>query len=109
MLITNKPGQIDGVEQVDISIKTDTRPRLRCYMEGSFNWNWLRFLKTLQRVKNLVDDFDPDVLHLHTLFYPAYLGALIRFRPLVVLPWNGDILWEFKKMIGITQHIENIT
>lgn len=97
MLITNYPGEIKGAEQVDISIKSDTRPRIKRYVEGSFNWDWLRFLKTLLQVKRLVNDFEPDVLHLHTLFYPAYLGALIGFRPLVVMPWNGDILWDYKK------------
>lgn len=97
MLITNYPGTIDGVENVDISRKSDNRPRYIRYREGNFNWGWLNYLKTFFRIKKLVEDFKPDVLHLHTLFYPAYLGAFIGYTPLVVLPWNGDILWEYKK------------
>ena len=48
-------------------------------------------------IRKLLKEIVPDVLHLHTLYYPSYLGALTHFRPLMISPWNGDVLWTLKR------------
>jgi glycosyltransferase involved in cell wall biosynthesis len=93
-LITDYPVPMEKVTVHDISWKTDTRPRYIRYWQLGFNIKFIRLLKTIFRVRKLVNDINPDILHLHTLFYPSYLGIYANFHPLVIMPWNGDILWK---------------
>lgn len=95
-LITNRPFEIEGVIIHDISPKTDTRPRYIRYRELGFNIGWVRKIKTIFTVRNLVRLINPDILHLHTLAFPAYLGLFIKYHPLVITFWNGDLLWKYQ-------------
>ena len=99
-LITDHPVPMGKFITHDISWETDTRPRYIRYRELGFNIKSIRLIKTILRVRKLVNDINPDVLHLHTLYYPSYLGIYTNFRPLVVTPWNGDVLWSQKRSIA---------
>ncbi len=35
----------------------------------------------------------PDILHLHSLYYPSILGVFAGAKHLVITPWNGDVTW----------------
>lgn len=98
-LITDHPVPMEKITVHDISSKTDTRPRYIRYWKLGFNIKFVRLLKSTLKISNLVKMINPDILHLHTLLYPSYLGAYTKFHPLVVTPWNGDILWFRKKSI----------
>ncbi|MFH1776622.1 MAG: glycosyltransferase family 4 protein [Candidatus Omnitrophota bacterium] len=99
-LITDHPVPITGVTVHDISWKTDTRPRYIRYWRLGVNIRFIRILKTILKIRRLVKQISPDILHLHTLLYPAYLGVCTKFHPLVITPWNGDMLWSRKKSLG---------
>lgn len=49
------------------------------------------FLKKLARLRRLVADLKPDILHTHYLTGEGYVGALSGFHPFVVTIWGTDI------------------
>ena len=91
-LITNRPGKIPGVTEYDLRRPLDTRRRMARYRDLNFNITAARYLRAVCDVRRLVRRLNPDVLHLHTLYYPAYLGIYTRFHPMVVTPWDGDVV-----------------
>ena len=92
-LITDNPGNIDKVIEYDIRPRPDNRGRLARYRDLNFNIHWVqKRIKPIHTVRRLVRQIAPDVLHLHTLYYPAYLGTYTNHHPMVVTPWNGDIV-----------------
>ena len=92
-LITDNPGNIDQVTEHDIRPSPDNRGRLARYRDLNFNIHWFqKRIKPIHKVRKLVNRIAPDVLHLHTLYYPAYLGVFTNHHPMVITPWNGDIV-----------------
>jgi len=100
-IITNNPQEIDGIKVYDIRRKTDLRPRIARYKEFHFNINWklLNNINSIIRIRKLVHQISPDIIHSHSLWYPGYLGVYIKDYPFVVTVLNGDVLWT-KKDIG---------
>ncbi|ODS34546.1 MAG: putative glycosyltransferase [Candidatus Scalindua rubra] len=95
-IITDHPKNIDGVEVYDIRRKPDPRPRLERYKDFHFNirWKWLYRLNEIVRIKKLVDEISPDIIHSHSLWYPGYFGVYLKGYPFVITVLNGDILWK---------------
>ena len=50
------------------------------------------YLAALPRIRRLVKQISPDVLHSHYAISYGVLGALTGFRPLVIGAWGSDIL-----------------
>ncbi|MBI2910184.1 MAG: glycosyltransferase family 4 protein [Chloroflexi bacterium] len=96
-LITHQPQQIDGARVHDISFRTSAALRWKRYLSLDLNHNLARRLRLVFQVRNLVREINPDVLHLHTLYFPCYYGAFAAARPLVISPWNGDVIWTPKR------------
>ncbi|MEE8574471.1 MAG: glycosyltransferase family 4 protein, partial [Thermodesulfobacteriota bacterium] len=86
-LITDRPSNMDGVTEYDISGEGGGGGG----GAGKFK---VQLFRNILAVRKIVGKINPDVLHLHTLLYPSYLGVFSGFRPLVVTPWNGDIVWK---------------
>lgn len=105
-IITENPKEISGIKVYDIRRKPDLRPRLERYKDFHFNisWKWLFKLNEIVRIRKLVDEVSPDIIHSHSLWYPGYLGVYIKGYPFVITVLNGDILWKkddinyFKKL-----------
>lgn len=95
-IITNTPKIIDGVTVYDIRRKPDLRPRRERCKEFYFNIysKLLNSLNEIFRIRRLVKEIDPDIVHSHSLWYPGYLGVYLSFHPLVTTVLNGDILWK---------------
>ncbi len=54
-------------------------------------------IKDFQILKSAVEDFNPDVVFLQTLFYPCYLAYFLpQSVPIIVTFWNGDVTWWAK-------------
>lgn len=51
----------------------------------------------LKRVKEIIQEIQPDVMHSHTAGSYAWIAMLTRFHPYVVTPWGTDILVDAKK------------
>ena len=95
-LITNSLG-FDFKNTSIHLVKKNSRnkSRLERYLTLDFNaWRWQKYVISLFIVKKLIKKINPDLLHLHTLYYPSSLGIYSNFKPLVIMPWNGDVIWK---------------
>lgn len=94
--ITCKPGDsIGGACIYDLS-----QHYIHVRFKGSSIFNRFRSFNRVSQyvyLLKLLKQIKPDILHLQTLYYPSFLGALTFFRPLVISPWNGDVLWTKKR------------
>jgi glycosyltransferase involved in cell wall biosynthesis len=95
-LITDEPSEICEIRERDVGYRTDSRPRLARYRDLSFNVQLTRPLSTILRLRRLVKEMRPDILHLHSLYFPSNLAIYTGFHPMVMTPWNGDITWSKK-------------
>lgn len=95
-IITDNPKKIPGINVYDIRRKPDNRPRRKRYKEFYFNlyWKWLLKLNEIVRIRKLIDEISPDIIHSHSLWYPGYLGIYIKGYPFVITVLNGDVLWK---------------
>ena len=57
----------------------------------------LNILLNISRVRRLVDDIHPDILHAHYVTSYGFVGALAGKRPYVVTAWGTDVLIEPEK------------
>jgi len=49
------------------------------------------YLKAIQKIKKLIKNFNPDILHAHYASSYGLLGALSGFHPYVLSVWGADI------------------
>ncbi len=85
-LCRGKAVKIEGVELHDLEVMENEHPGVR--------FQTRKYLKSIMTVRRLVEEIKPDVFHLQTLYYPSHLGVYSSFHPMVITPWNGDILWR---------------
>lgn len=57
--------------------------------EGAFSK--LKYLKALPKIKNIIKEFKPDILHAHYASSYGLLGALSGFSPFIVSVWGSDV------------------
>jgi len=92
-IITNRTKEIQGVKVYDLRRKTDNRPRWERYKDLKFNIGWVQNLHQIARIRRMVDEISPDIVHSHSLWYPGYLGVYIKGYPFVITVLNGDVIW----------------
>lgn len=51
----------------------------------------LGYLKKIKRVKDLVKEINPDILHAHYATSYGLLGAITNFHPYVISVWGSDV------------------
>lgn len=49
------------------------------------------FILDIQRVRKIIAEIQPDIVHGHYLLTYGLLGALSGFKPYIVTPWGNDI------------------
>lgn len=76
-LLTVQPGVVPGVEVHDIRAGGGSKPH--------------RYWRSLQRVKGLLSELRPDLLHTHFLTGYGYLGDWSGFQPNVLTVWGDDV------------------
>jgi len=65
----------------------------------------LRYIKLLPKIKKIISEFKPDILHAHYASSYGLLGALSNFHPFVISVWGSDIYdfprksWFHKKIL----------
>lgn len=95
-ILTDIPKEIPSVTVYDLRRKPDLRPRLERYKDAYSNvhWKWLFKLNEIIRIRKIVKEIKPDIVHSFTLWYPGYLGVYLSFHPYMVTVFNGDVLWK---------------
>ena len=51
----------------------------------------LVYLKAVRKIRRLIKEFEPDILHAHYASSYGLLGALSEFHPFVLSVWGSDI------------------
>lgn len=51
----------------------------------------LKYLKAIPTIKNIIKDFEPDIVHAHYASSYGLVGALSGFHPFVVSVWGADV------------------
>jgi glycosyltransferase involved in cell wall biosynthesis len=57
--------------------------------EGAFSK--LKYLKALSKIKNIIKEFKPDIVHSHYASSYGLLGALSGFVPFILSVWGADV------------------
>ncbi len=59
-----------------------------------------KYLRAIQEIKKLVQEFNPDILHAHYASSYGLLGALTGFQPLIISVWGSDV-FEFPRFSSL--------
>ncbi|MEK7874458.1 MAG: glycosyltransferase, partial [Chloroflexota bacterium] len=89
-VLSSNPLSAQGITMHDILPAPSGLPRWRRYLRGEVNISAAYWLRTVLRMRRLVKEIRPDILHSHSLYYPGYMGALTGFQPYVVTAWSYD-------------------
>jgi len=89
-VLASSPVPAPGVAMHDILPAPSGLPRWRRYLQGEVNVSAAYWLRTALRVRRLVREIKPDILHSHSLYYPGHMGALTGFQPYVITAWSYD-------------------
>jgi glycosyltransferase involved in cell wall biosynthesis len=90
-VVSFQPGEIDGVKVFQFAPIT--------------SWRRVDILLHLGRVRRLVCEIVPDILHAHYVTSYGLAGALSGRRPLVVTAWGSDVLimpeesWVYRQIV----------
>jgi len=76
-LLTVQPGPVPGVTVHDITTTGPGKP--------------VRYWRSLQQVKRVLEDLQPDLLNTHFLTGYGYWGDWSGFRPNVLTVWGDDV------------------
>lgn len=68
------------------------------------SWHKLRYLVAVRRIKNLIKEIKPDILHAHYASSYGLLGALAGFHPYIVSVWGSDV-YEFPRQSWIWKYV----
>lgn len=104
VLISDRYFRLEGIKQYEIGIHKFRNKRLGYahnylyYRLKSFK-KFSHFALSLSSILQIIRKEQPDIIHLHTLYFPSQLGVFTWRRPLVVMPWDGDIIWEKKRSL----------
>jgi len=62
------------------------------FLSNSGSFKKIKYLTVLSRLKNLIDDFKPDIIHAHFASSYGLLGALTGFKNFVISLWGQDLM-----------------
>ena len=77
-------GEYDGVKVHSLDIE-DT------VMKGKSEKGKVGYLKKIKRVKELINEIKPDILHAHYASSYGLLGALTNYHPYIISVWGSDV------------------
>lgn len=60
-------------------------------MKRASDKNKLQYFKKIKRVKELVNEIKPDILHAHYATSYGLLGALANYHPYIISAWGSDV------------------
>lgn len=63
-----------------------------------------KYLKVIFRIKKIISDFHPDIIHAHYATSYGLLGALLLFKPYIISVWGTDVL-KFPKSSFLSKFI----
>lgn len=84
-VISLRAGEIDGVNVHSLEVDNTVS-------EKEKSSGKIGYLKKIKRIKDLVKEINPDILHAHYASSYGLLGALCNYHPYVISLWGSDVL-----------------
>jgi glycosyltransferase involved in cell wall biosynthesis len=77
-------GEYEGVTVHSLDVKDNV-------MKKTSDKNKLEYLKKIKRVRSLIKEINPDILHAHYASSYGLLGAIANYKPYIISVWGSDI------------------
>ncbi len=92
--ITYFAGKRNKISWVSLSPLTEGSniPEIDFYEIRSFSRKICSILKAVFKVRRLIREMRPEILHAHYAGAYGLIGALSGFHPFIITPWGSDIL-----------------
>lgn len=88
-VISLNEGQIDNVKVYSFGIDVKAKKNEKIYKK-------FEYIKLIRKIKKIVYDIKPDILHAHYASSYGFIGSLINYKPYIISVWGTDI-YEFPK------------
>ena len=86
-VISLNDGEIDGVKVYSMAMKIENQGNSIAK---------IRYLKNIMKIKKIVNDIKPDILHAHYATSYGLIGSLINYKPYIISVWGSDV-YDFPK------------
>lgn len=86
----HKPNHKLYSDHSDILLSTINAPR-ELQSKGESNLSKLIYVRSIKKVRQLIKDFKPDILHSHYASSYGLVGAMSGFHPYIISVWGSDI------------------
>ncbi|MCF0147273.1 MAG: glycosyltransferase [Clostridium sp.] len=81
-VISLNDGEIDGVKVYSMEMKIEN--------QGN-SISKIRYLKNIMKIKKIIRNIKPDILHAHYATSYGLIGALSKYKPYIVSVWGSDV------------------
>lgn len=80
--------------KIDVDgLKVFYLPELRLRNKyANFCANWLNVPRIIARLREIVNDVSPDIIHAHGIHPYGFWGAILGFHPFIVTPIGSDVV-----------------
>ena len=95
-LISFDKGHIDNVIMHNIDLKVDS---------SSNRIKKIRYLFTFNRVRKLIKEIQPDIIHAHRATGYAFLAGVSKFHPYILSVWGSDV-YDLPKNLMLKKFIQ---
>lgn len=89
-LISLNPETLSDFGEVKLHIVKKMKP------SSTLMSRFLNLLPVLMRIRTLIKNISPDILHSHSVIPYGWLGMLTGFHPFIITPWGSDILIDIQ-------------
>lgn len=87
-------------DEVPEGVKTFSLAKyLGASKDGKYPKDPLSILKAAKRVRQILREVSPDVLHVHSVGTYGLVAALTRFQPLIATAWGSEVLITGKQFV----------
>lgn len=97
-----------GFEVHVISFRSCPVPKVQVHLLAAGADGRLAYLKGLSRIRGLVEQIRPDILHAHYATSFGLLAVVSKFHPLVVSAWGSDVLVAPEKSFWLKRIVERV-
>ena len=94
-VISLNDGEIPNVKVYSMKVET-------LYSGSAFSK--IHYLGKLKRIKKIVKEINPDILHAHYASSYGLIAALINFKPTILSVWGSDV-YDFPKESFINKEV----
>ena len=81
-VISLNDGEIDGVKVYSMAMKVEN--------QGS-SISKIKYLKNIMKIKKIIKEIKPDILHAHYATSYGLIGSIIDYRPYIISVWGSDV------------------